>query len=738
MDIRTIKQASITRAFGLLVALACISLPDLAMGQALVNNNGALVSILPGAQVIVKTGSVDNITGYVTNGGTLIVEGYYRNGDTSSGGNTTGYYQVEEDWINDGEFIADSSTVELYGANQLITGSSITTFFNLTLTGTDVKTQTLDAITSNVLDLGDRELATETFKHFVTNTDVNAVVRNNGFVSSLGTGRLSRDMAAVADYLFPVGSSVGVTRYRPINITPTTVNAQTIEVRLANNDATTDGFDIATREPLICDVNDLYYHLIGRVNGSDAVDLRASYLPADGPWSIIAHWQNQPRWESTGIATVGTALPFTTVSVSGWNDFNPEPFVLAIPEPTVDTANALITDVTCFGGADGAIDITVLTGAGPIDFNWSVPATTEDVSGLEAGTYTLVMTDTNGCNRNGEAYTFVIDEPLEIDLTADVTSTLCNADSTGAIDLTIANAVTPLQTIQWSNSDVTEDINNLAAGTYNVSVTDANGCAKTLDVVVDEPSLISISENVQDLNCFNDGSGVISLDVSGGTPGTNNAYTYIWSTDDSTQNLSGLDAGTYEVTVIDANNCTATLSDISVEAPDSLGLLASADESVLVGYSTELEVLSTTGGTGFIDYVWTPAESLTDPTSDVTTATPSTTTEYIVTGTDENGCTATDIVLITVNDVPFIAPEGFTPNGDGTNDVFQLYTSPSVEVGELKIFNRWGQVVSDDPTGWNGRFRSQDQPMDTYIFQTVIIYPDGEKKAFQGELILIR
>lgn len=738
MDIRTIKQASITKAFGLLVALACISLSDPAMGQALVNNNGALVSILPGAQVIVKTGSVDNISGYVSNGGTFVIEGFYHNGDTSTGGTTTGYYQVQEDWINDGEFIADSSTVELYGGNQLITGSSITTFFNLTLTGTDVKTQTLDAITSNVLDLGDRELATETFKHFVTNTDVNAVVRNNGFVSSLGAGRLSRDMAAAANYLYPVGSSVGVARYRPINVTPTTAAAQTIEVRLANVDATTEGFDIATRDPLICDVNDLYYHLIGRTNGAAAVDLTANYLPIDGPWSIIAHWQNQPRWESTGIATVGTALPFTTVSISGWNDFSPEPFVLAIPEPTVDSANALITDATCFGGSDGAIDITVLTGAGPIDFNWSVPASTEDVSGLSAGTYTLVMTDTNGCNRNGEAYTFVVDEAEEIDLAADVTSTQCNDDSTGAIDLTVTNAITPLQTIEWSNTATTEDLANIPAGIYNVSVTDANGCAKTIDVVVDEPDMISVSESVQDLNCFNDASGIISLDVSGGTPGTNNGYSYVWSNNDSTQNVSGLDAGSYDVTVIDANNCTTTFTGISVEEPDSLGLLASADESLLVGYSTELEVLSTVGGTGFVDYAWTPAESLTDPTSDVTTATPSATTEYTVTATDENGCTATDLVLVNVSDIPFIAPEGFTPNGDGTNDVFQLFTSPSVSVGELTIFNRWGQIVSEDVTGWNGRYRSQDQPMDTYIFQAVIIYPDGDKKAFQGEFILIR
>lgn len=735
MDIRTIKRASITKAFGLLVAVACISLSDLAMGQALVNNNGALVSILPGAQVIVKTGSVDNITGYVSNGGTLIVEGFYHNGDTSTGGTTTGYYQVEEDWINDGEFIADSSTVELYGGNQLITGSEVTTFFNLTLTGTDVKTQTLDAITSNVLDLGDRELATDVYKHFVTNSDVNAVVRNNGFVSSLGAGRLSREMDATSDYLFPVGSSVGVSRYRPINIVPSTANAQTIEVRMANVDATAEGFDITIREPDICDVNDLFYHLIGRTNGADPVDVTSSYLPVDGPWSMLAHWQNQPRWESTGINTVGTALPFTTVTVSDWNDFSPEPFVLAIPEPTIDSANALITDVSCYGANDGSIDITVLTGAGPIDFNWSVPATTEDVSGLGAGTYTLVMTDTNGCNRNGAAYTFVIDEPLEIDIAADVTNTLCYDDSTGAIDITITNAVTPVQTIQWSNAANTEDLINLPAGTYNVEVTDANGCTKNIDIEVDEPSLIAISENVQDLNCFNDASGIISLDVSGGT---GSSYSYSWSNDDSTQNVSGLDAGSYDVTVADANNCTVTLSNITVEEPDSLGLTASADESLLVGFSTELEVLSTEGGTGFVDYEWTPAESLSDPTSDVTTATPSVTTEYMVTATDENGCTATDLVLITVNDVPFIAPEGFTPNGDGNNDFFQLYTSPSVEVGELKLFNRWGEKVSDNPAGWDGRFRSKDQPMDTYIFQTVIIYPDGTKKAFQGEVILIR
>jgi hypothetical protein len=162
----------------------------------LVYNNGATIAIKTGATVIVRTGSVTNFTGLIDNAGTLQIEGNFTNAATANGGGANGVYKIQNNWINNGTFNANNSQVELYGVNQFISGTSITDFYQLTLTGTGIKTQTVDARVLNLLELNDRELATENFKMTILSTNVNAITRTTGFVSSLGNGRLSRLMAS--------------------------------------------------------------------------------------------------------------------------------------------------------------------------------------------------------------------------------------------------------------------------------------------------------------------------------------------------------------------------------------------------------------------------------------------------------------------------------------------------------------------------------------------------------------
>lgn len=710
-----------------------------AVAQPLVNNQGAVISVLPNAVVIVKTGSVDNVQGLITNNGRVIVEGDLINNDTILGGNAASRFEVQDDWVNNALFTADSSTVELYGASQNITGTSVTEFHVLQLTGTGIKTQTLDAITNSRLELNDRELATDTNTMFFTNVDPVAITRTTGFVSSLGNGRLSRDMSGTNPYLFPVGSSLGTTRYRPVELTATNPAAQTMEVRMANVDATTEGFDRAVRDPALCQVNPLYYHLIDRASGAaNAHNVRFFYDPADGNWSQVAHWQNQPRWEEIGPASQGTAGPFNTLAISGYNVFTPEAFAFAVPEVSLDSLASLLTDATCYGDSTGAIDITLATGTGPISYNWSNGSVSEDLTGIPAGTYTLIVTDANGCNNNAQPYSFTIDEPADITLTASVTDLLCYGASTGAIDLTVTDAVTPLSGIQWSNTQSTEDISGLTAGSYSVQVTDGNGCKQTATYDVVSPDSLSVTTDINNLTCYADGTGDIILNVTGGTIGSPFSYTFHWNTDDSTQNLTDIGAGTYAVTITDGNNCTTEFTGLNVTQPDTLTLVASADDTILLGYPTDIEVVSTSGGTGSILFEWTPADGLTDPFSSFTSANPTETTSYVVVGTDDNGCMAWDTVNLVVNQNAFIVPDGFTPNGDGLNDRFEVITSGAVSVGELRLYNRWGQLISSDPSGWDGKYQGKRQPMDTYVYQLVIIYPDGEKRYFSGDFILIR
>jgi hypothetical protein len=321
----------------------------------LLYNNGALISVKSGATLIVKTNSIQNASGTIDNAGTIRVEGSFTNDANANGGGASGVYQIQNNWINNGTFTPNTSQVELYGANQLIGGTSVTNFSTLTLTGTGIKSQGIDATVNATLELNDRELATNNFKMSVINTNINAVTRTTGFVSSTNNGRLSRAMASASGYLFPVGSSAGTPRYRPIVVTPASILAHQYEIRFANVDATAEGFDRNTRAANVCEVNPSYYHLIDRTLGNSPANLSFFYDPlSDGVWNNIAHWQIIPQWQNTSTPTYGVAPPFNTITIANWNNFDLPAFALANLGPDANVSG----NVTICQGQSATISFT--------------------------------------------------------------------------------------------------------------------------------------------------------------------------------------------------------------------------------------------------------------------------------------------------------------------------------------------------------------------------------------------
>ncbi|WP_299521277.1 Ig-like domain-containing protein, partial [Winogradskyella sp.] len=219
--------------------------------------------------------------------------------------------------------------------------------------------------------------------------------------------------------------------------------------------------------------------------------------------------------------------------------------------------SAVVTDVLCNGENTGTIDITVTGGEAPYTYSWNNSATSEDLSNVSAGTYTVTVTDTNGCTISGN---YTIDEPSE-ELTSTIASTtdvLCNGENTGAIDLSVSGGTAPYSYL-WSNSETTEDISNLTAGTYSVTITDVNGCTTTNQATIDEPSdaLIASVSNTVNVDCSGDTTGNFTANATNGTP------PYQFSIDNGTNNqatglFENLTNGTYTILVTDANNCTTT------------------------------------------------------------------------------------------------------------------------------------------------------------------------------------
>lgn len=321
----------------LLTTVFILTCTSNSFSQTLFYNNGAQMFMNPGSLMIVKNASVDNNTGRIDNAGNLIVEGDFTNSDLATGNaNSTGIYDVYGNWINNANFTANESTVQLSGANQLITGTQKTSFYNLFLVSNGIKTQTIDAQVDGVLDLRDAELATDIYEMLINNANSNSVLRNAGFVSSLQTGRLSRNTNSTNVYIYPTGSSVGTPRYRPIEIIPATSAENTYGVRLANVDATSETFDRNIKENELCEINPLFYHHVHRTNGTDAATISFFYNnTTDGDWTTIAHWQNLPHWEDVGPVTAPVASGFDVLTISNWNNFSNIPYALAKPAPTV-------------------------------------------------------------------------------------------------------------------------------------------------------------------------------------------------------------------------------------------------------------------------------------------------------------------------------------------------------------------------------------------------------------------
>ena len=219
------------------------------------------------------------------------------------------------------------------------------------------------------------------------------------------------------------------------------------------------------------------------------------------------------------------------------------------------------TDVSCNGDNNGSIDVTFAGGSTPYTYDWSnaggFASTDQNIANLEPGDYDLVVTDANGCT---SSQTITITEPTALDISDIATDASCNGDMDGEIDLTVTGG-TPNYSFVWTDggafSSTDEDLTGLGAGTYEVTVTDDNNCVSTHSVTIGEPSELSATATSTDETNGNDGT--IDLTVTGGT----SPYTYSW-TDGSAfsstdEDLTGLVAGTYEVTVTDANGCTTTL-----------------------------------------------------------------------------------------------------------------------------------------------------------------------------------
>lgn len=266
-----------------------------------------------------------------------------------------GIYRVENDWVNSATFISDSSHVYLDGDNELITGDSVSVFFNLTLEGTGVKTQTINAEVANQLNLNNLELYTQTYEMFISNSWEDAIIHqsnylNEGLVSSDAGGLLIRQIDSVYSYHFPVGSKINGHQYRPTFIENLNLSTEQIGVRMIPEDATANGLDRTLKDSAICFINDGYYHEVQPTLNADQNHISIYYDPVLEPsWNILTQW-NTPTvtlWNELN-STSNTIPNYAGRTVNNHSDYSNNFYALGYYNEVVPTiyGDTIICDTT--------------------------------------------------------------------------------------------------------------------------------------------------------------------------------------------------------------------------------------------------------------------------------------------------------------------------------------------------------------------------------------------------------
>ena len=361
-------------------------------------------------------------------------------------------------------------------------------------------------------------------------------------------------------------------------------------------------------------------------------------------------------WTDIGGNQIGATSTITSQPAGCYNisvtDDNGCEFldIACINNPTGPTITLdQIDSVTCFGGVDGNILLTINSVNNPTTYNWQTvttgsPTNGEDLNNVNAGTYSITVTDNLGCI-SGQTYT--VEEPNDFNIVTSITNLTCNNDSTGEIDLTLSGG-TPSYNYNWTGpngfSSNTEDISNLIAGSYQLTGSDNYGCVlpnTTIDVT--EPSILSITLVSSPTDC-DQPSGSVTISGSGGSVSTDYTFqlTDLLGTIISTSSLtSNLDVGQYIGFVFDDSSCVATDTIEVITTGDPLVTLDNITAVNCEGDADGSIFITVSGGASPYSYLWSgtvapdPVHETAEDFENWFAGT------YSVTVTDDNGCTST-------------------------------------------------------------------------------------------------
>ena len=406
-------------------------------------------------------------------------------------------------------------------------------------------------------------------------------------------------------------------------------------------------------------------------NGANTGSINVTTNGGTTPYTFA--WSNGAATEDLSSLVAGVyALTVTD------NNLCTATILVTITEPTAITSSETHIDALCNGASNGSVDVSVNGGVGPYTYLWSNNATSQDLSNIQAGNYTVTITDVNLCTITQNA---TVNEPAAPTMLVAVTDATCFGGNGSAI-ATPGGGTAPFNYV-WSSNTINNSTNTLAAGSYTVSASDVNGCNQTASFTINQPADISIQETHTDVTCFGLANGDITLTVSSGV-GPN--YTYNWSPNVSTSNFATLlTAGTYNVTVTDQANCNKTVAVVISEPALPLTINVQSNNISCFGLSNGSINISTSGATTPYTYNWSPNVSTTNTATNLPANT------YNITISDVNNCSLITNVTISEPSQPltvtntstnlscFQSNDGaITLNTTGGSFPYQFVWSPNV------------------------------------------------------------
>jgi len=345
-------------------------------------------------------------------------------------------------------------------------------------------------------------------------------------------------------------------------------------------------------------------------------------------------------WDNGSTTATATGLTAGThaVTLTDANGCTVVESILITSPTAIEVSTALVSNVSCNGLSDGAASISGTGGTPSYSILWDNGETTATATNLSAGAHMVTLTDANGCS---VVESVMITAPSAITASTSVVNMVsCNGLNDGSASIT-ANGGTPSYTILWDNGETTATAISLTAGMHSVTLTDANGCAITESIMITAPPGMTADTIVAtEVSCSSSNDGTATITVSGGTA----SYTYTWDSGATTATATGLSISMYSVTATDVNGCfvVATVQVPASSVPD-LVVFTQTNEVSCGGMTDGAAIVSASFGHMPYTYLW-DANAGNQTTA---TATGLEVGVYMVTVTDNNGCSSVDGVLIT-------------------------------------------------------------------------------------------